>query len=79
MPDGSSLRMTPGTITAHLAHLQHGSHTSDTPSKLSWWAVLILLAGEQGVVAAMRSIEGLASSFVARLTKARTASGYRCL
>ena len=73
---GSSLRMTPGTITAHLAHLQHGSHISGTPSKLSWWGSVDLLAGKQGGVAAMRSIEGLASPFVARVTKARKASGY---
>jgi hypothetical protein len=56
--DGSSLMMTPGTITAHLAHLQHGSHIYDTPSKLSWWGSVDLLVGEQGVVAAMRSIQG---------------------
>lgn len=79
LPDGSSLMMTPGEITEHLVHLQEGSHISGSaPVSYRSGAVLILLAGEQGVVTAMRSVEGLASSLVARVTKATKASGYRC-
>ena len=50
MPNGPSLRMTSRTIAERLAHLQWGSHISGTaPVSYRGGAVLIFLAGEQGV------------------------------